>query len=115
MAQFTVHLTGRFDDLVGYIEEAAAHGSATASLEGREDLTCGNVRCAVRVFERYSFLGGNRLSLGVTVFGTDGDIQLTAVTSGGSQAMFFKVNTFGEGAFLEKFRAQIDAYRSGTR
>jgi len=29
-------------------------------------------------------------------------IRLSAITSGGSQAMFFKVNTWGEEAFLEK-------------
>jgi hypothetical protein len=39
----------------------------------------------------------------VTLFqGTDGIIHLSAITSGCSQAMFFKINTFGEEAFLEK-------------
>ena len=32
----------------------------------------------------------------------DGTIHLSAITSGGSQAMFFKINTFGEQAFLDK-------------
>ena len=65
----------------------------------------GNARCSVRVFERYSFLGSNRVSLSVTLFqGADGITHLSAVTSGGSQAMFFKINTWGEDAFLDKLR-----------
>ena len=34
----------------------------------------------------------------------NGPIHLSAITSGGSQALFFKVNTFGEEAFLDKLR-----------
>ncbi len=30
--------------------------------------------------------------------------KASAITSGGSQAMFFKINTFGEEAFLDKLR-----------
>ena len=59
---------------------------------------------SVRVFERYSYMGGNRVSLNVTLFGNGDTIQLSAITSGGSQAMFFKINTFGEEAFLDKLR-----------
>ena len=32
------------------------------------------------------------------------DTTVTAITSGGSQAMFFKINTFGEESFLDKLR-----------
>lgn len=60
------------------------------------------VRCAVRVYERYSMFGGNRLSMNVTLFGKDGDLFLTAITSGGSQAVLFKLNTLGEDAFLNR-------------
>ena len=44
------------------------------------------------------------MSLNVTLFGNGDTIQLSAITSGGSQAMFFKINTFGEEAFLDKLR-----------
>lgn len=37
----------------------------------------------------------------VTLTGDDGWLHLTAITAGGSQAMFFKLNTFGEEAFLD--------------
>jgi hypothetical protein len=62
----------------------------------------------VLVFERYSMAGGNRLSLSVTLFqDATGSIDCSAITSGGSQAAFFKLNTWGEESFLDRFRAVI--------
>lgn len=46
----------------------------------------------------------NRVSLNVTLFGNRDTIHLSAIASGGSQALFFKLNTFGEEAFLDKLR-----------
>ena len=43
--------------------------------------------------------------MSVTLFQSgDGPVCLSAITAGGSQAMFFKMNTFGEEAFLDKLR-----------
>ena len=84
-----------------YIED----GSMSASLEESSDFRSSDARCSVRVFERYSYAGGNRVSLSVTLFQNgDGPISLSAITAGGSQALFFKVNTWGEEAFLDKLR-----------
>ena len=37
-----------------------------------------------------------------------GPVHLSATTAGGSQAVFFKINTFGEDAFLDKLLDIID-------
>lgn len=80
-------------------------GSMSASLEDASDFRSGDARCSVRVFERYSYAGGNRVSLSVTLFQNGNDaIYLSAITAGGSQALFFKINTWGEEAFLDKLR-----------
>ena len=105
MAKLERTLTGRFGDILYNIEQGIIHGSISASLEDASDFNDGVSRCSVRVFERYSWLGGNRVSLNVTLFqGSDGVIRLSAITSGGSQALFYKINTFGEEAFLDKLR-----------
>ncbi len=92
-----------FDKLLSRITEGILGGSMSASLEDASDFRTENARCAVRVFERYSWAGGNRVSLSVTLFAENGGpVHLSAITAGGSQAMFFKVNTFGEEAFLDK-------------
>ncbi|HZK39847.1 MAG TPA: DUF6054 family protein [Clostridia bacterium] len=101
MAKSEFTLRGNFDEILGAIESGIMGGSISASLEDKTDITLGDVRCAVRVFERYSMMGSNRVSLSVTLLGQGEKVLLSAITAGGSQAMFFKINTFGERAFLE--------------
>ena len=87
------------------VTEGILNGSLSASLEDSWDTRSGTGRCAVRVFERYSWTGENRVSMNVTFFQENGGpVQLCAITSGGSQALFFKMNTFGEEAFLDTLR-----------
>ena len=43
----------------------------------------------------------NRLSMTLTLFGSGNELDISAITSGGSNAMFFKMNTLGEDAFLD--------------
>lgn len=105
MAKLERTLSGNFDEVLRRIQDGILNGSMSASLEASSDFQSGSARCSVRVFERYSWAGGNRLSLSVTLFqGADGALHLSAITAGGSQALFFKFNTFGEEAFLDKLR-----------
>ena len=108
MAKMERTLHGDFNEILGRIENGIMRGSVSASLEDSSDFSDSSSRCSVRVFERYSALGSNRVSLSVTLYeGRDGTIHLSAITSGGSQAMFFKINTFGEQAFLDKLAAVL--------
>lgn len=104
MAKLEKNLTGNFDEILGRIESGILNGSISASLEESSDFKSGDYRCSVRVFERYSYMGKNRVSLSVTLFGCGDEIKLSAITSGGSQAVFFKLNTWGEESFLDKLR-----------
>ena len=101
MAKFEKRLTGNFDEFLQKISDSVLNGSMSASYEDGSDWTSGEVRCAVRVFERYSAMGGNRVSMNVTLVGKGEELFLTAITSGGSQAVFWKINTMGEEAFLQ--------------
>ncbi len=105
MAKLERRLSGDFDQILKNIHNGILNGSMSASLEDRSDFQIGDARCSVLVFERYSYAGGNRVSMNVTLFQKGGgEIMLSAITSGGSQAMFFKVNTWGEESFLDKLR-----------
>ncbi len=101
MAKFERRLTGDFDYVLDRLDRGILEGSMSASFEDGSDFRTGEVRCAVRVYERYSYAGGNRVSLSLTLVGRGNDLFLSAITSGGSQAVFFKVNTWGEEAFLD--------------
>lgn len=108
MAKLEKMLYDDFNRIIGKIEAEILSGSSSASLEDTSDFVDGNARCSVRVFERFSAFGNNRVSLSVTLFQNgNGPIHLSAITSGGSQAMFFKINTVGEEAFLDKLREII--------
>ena len=111
VAKFEKHLTGNFDEFLQRISDSVLNGSMSASYEDGSDWTSGEVRCAVRVFERYSYMGGNRVSMNVTLVGNDRDLFLSAITSGGSQAVFFKLNTLGEESFLEKLVPIVENYK----
>ena len=105
MAKLEQTLNVNFEQLLRRIEDGIQAGSASATLEDMSDFCSGDAKCSVRVFERYSYAGGNRVSLSVTLFQNgNGPVHLSAITSGGSQAMFFKINTWGEEAFLDKLR-----------
>ena len=109
MAKSEWTLSGDFDALLQKIETGILQGSMSASLEAASDFREGGARCSVRVFERYSAIGSNRVSMSVTLFQNGDEIHLSAITAGGSQAMFFKLNTMGEEAFLEKLRELLQA------
>lgn len=105
MAKLELLLHEEFDSLLEKIERGIMGGSVSASLEDSSDFCSGDARCSVRVFERYSYTGGNRVSLSVTLFQSGNhEVHLSAIAAGGSQGLFFKVNTFGEQAFLDKLR-----------
>ena len=71
-------------------------------------------RCAVRVYERYSAIGNGRVTMSLTLLEADGQIRLSAITSGGSQAVFFKVNTLGAESFLDIIRDTVERFAPGA-
>lgn len=104
MAKLELTLRGDFDTVVQDVADAILQGSISASQEDFSEIRTANTRLGVYVFERYSFWGGNRVSLTLTFLQTNGEdrIYASAITAGGSQGVFFKWDTLGEDTFLEK-------------
>ena len=112
MAKIERKLRGDFDEVLNAIENRIMNGSISASHEAGSDYQLGDVRCAVRVYERYSWIGSSRVSLNITLIGVAQDLFLSAISSGGSQAVFFKINTFGENAFLSSILDIVNMYEA---
>ena len=108
MAKYEKRFTGEDFQVLEQLDQAILNGSASASRTDESRLDLGGVLCTVRVYERYSFTGGNRVSLTLTLLGDEDQLFLSAITAGGSQAMFFKLNTLGEEAFLDTIRETLD-------
>ena len=114
MAKYERQLRGDFNSLLQTLDREILSGSISASFQGGSDFSMGYVRCAVRVYERYSIIGSNRLAANITLLGNGEDLLLSVISSGGSQAMFFKINTFGESAFTEKIIGIVEQWERYT-
>ncbi|NLC65118.1 MAG: hypothetical protein GX753_05560 [Erysipelothrix sp.] len=112
MAKLEKQFKGDFNHFVNHLDQAVLKGSISASIEDKSDYTIDDVNVAVRVYERYSYFGGNRVSLSVTIVSKEDTIFLSAITAGGSQAVFVKINRFGEDSFLGKFDEELKNYLS---
>ena len=98
----TRSLAGSADALAAHLDRAISSGSVSASIESSDERSIGDARMIVRTYERYSMTGGNRLTLSVSILAVGDRMEVALTTSGGSEAMFFKINRFGEDAFMEK-------------
>lgn len=101
MAKYETELRGNLNTIVSDVDNCICSG-ISATREEESDYTIGGTRIVIKAYERYSMMGGNRVSLTITYAESDGRIRVTAIATGGSQAVLFKINTFGEEAFLDK-------------
>ena len=62
MAKIERSINEDFDQLLSNIENGILNSSISATLEDASDFQSGTARCSVRIFERYSYAGGNRVS-----------------------------------------------------
>lgn len=97
MAKLEATLHGNFSAILNAIDTAVLEGSFTASLEDESHFQSSSGRCVLRVYERYSALGGNRVSLSVLLLETAHGVRLSAIASGGSQAMFLQAQHLRRG------------------
>lgn len=110
MAKYEKRFKGDFDVFKDYIYDRIINASSSVSYEDGSEVSIGDTRLAVQVFERYSMTGGNRVSLNLSIMAKDDEIFLSAIASGGSQAVFFKINTIGEETFLNECIEAVEDY-----
>ncbi len=67
MAKLECDLHGSLLEIESAIDEAVSK-SVSASVEDESYCKQGDCACSVKVYERYSYIGGNRVSLSVTLF-----------------------------------------------
>lgn len=88
MAKYERRLTGDFDTVLSRLDSGILKSSMSASYEDGSDYTVGEMRCAVRVYERFSYAGSNRVSPNLTLVDRGEELFLSAITSGGQSGYF---------------------------
>lgn len=111
MAKYVKELKGNYEHFVAYVDDKMMNSSFSVDIEDRHKTRVNDVICTILVYERYSYSGGNRVSMNITILGYHQHIQVVAVTSGGSTATLFKINTIGEENFLNKLIQIIEMYK----
>ena len=104
MAKFECVIPGTydFDEMLKYFHDHLSTSSFTASFEDGSDYRAENLRVAVRVYEKYTLMGENRLSMTVTLASDGTDIFASAITAAGGGGLV-KIWGWGEDGYLEHF------------
>lgn len=111
MAKHEQRLIGDIDLFVKHLDSIVIGSGVTAKSEAATDQRVDTARMVVRVYERYSAVGASRVSLCVAVLASGTELAVSAITAGGSRAVFWKVNTWGEEAFLKVAVRAIESFR----
>ena len=109
MPKYEQNLTGRFDDLLDVLDHAAK-GNPSVSLSEQSDATIGDIRMALRVYQRLSVVAGNRLTLTVSLLGEKSALFLCAICTGGHGLSLGKLKILGEEEFLHSIKRACKAY-----
>lgn len=91
-----------FDEVLNYFHQHLSTSSVSASYESGSDYRSGAVRACVRVYERYTLMGNNRLSMTVMLASSGQEIFASAITAAGGNGVW-KLAGWGEEEFLEHF------------
>lgn len=110
MAKYTATVPGNIDKLKKYISHNGPNLGATITLEDEISGAADGVKYWVGTYERYAVLGENRVSLNIVLLEISEGVRVIATASGGSQAVFMKINHWSEDNFLNDFIKVIEAY-----
>ena len=111
MASYKKAITSDLDHFLAYLDQELHESSMSLTKEEELATTIDDIKVIVLVYERYSYSGGNRLSLNITLVNKGNDIDVLAATSGGSNAVLFKFNTWGEENFLGILADVVERYK----
>ena len=88
MAKYSCELHGSFNHFCQFLKNELINSSFSASIEDEHYYDIHDVHVGILILERYSYTGGNRLSLSITITEYQNHLHVTAISSGGSQAIF---------------------------
>ena len=112
MASYTKKFKANYEEFQEYLVEKLKSKSHTIELSDMKYTKMNDVECTVYVFERFSMYSSNYVSMNITLLHYDGNIELFAITSGGSSGLL-RMDTYGEETFLQTLIDPVEEYVNG--
>lgn len=104
VAKYVDQIPGDIDEFTSYFEKAILERKLFSTVKHQFRTKVNDVCCSVQVFEGYTFLGGNWLTMNVTAIEYGGQLKVAVMTSGGSNALFFKNSSLGVDAEIKMLK-----------
>ena len=96
MAKFEKLVYGDFDSIVSRLNSDILEGGLSMNLVDQSDCRTGNIRAAVRVYDKYFMRNGNRASLSLTVIDGGNGVFISAIGAGGGSGVLFNFSLGAE-------------------
>ena len=96
MAKYEKTVVGQFEEVANRLHNDITNSAMTMNLVDESNYTSGDVKIAVRVYDKYFMRNGNRASLSLTVVGHGSEIFISAIGSGGGQGILFNFSLGAE-------------------
>lgn len=108
MAKYEKTITGKFEEVLKHLENDISNSGMTMNLVDESDYSCGDIKIAVRVYDKYFMRNGNRASLSLTIVGNGMDIFISAIGAGGGQGIIFNFSLGAEVNMVEMVKESIN-------
>ncbi|MGE5627916.1 MAG: DUF6054 family protein [Solirubrobacterales bacterium] len=109
MAKYEKAIKGEFKVVLSTLEEDIENSGVSMNLVDESNYTAGDIKIAVRVYDKYFMRNGNRASLSLTVVGDGEDIYISAIGAGGGQGIFLNFSLGAEDELVSIVQDSIES------
>lgn len=107
MAKYEIKITGNFEEVVNHLQNDITNSGLTMELVDESNFNIGDMKIAVKVYDKYFMRNGNRASLSLTVVSKGRDIFISAIGAGGGQGIIFNFSLGAEEEMVEVVQYSI--------
>lgn len=108
MAKYEKTIIGQFEQVVRRLENDIESDAFSMKLVDASDFSSGDVKIAVRVYDKYYMRNGNRASLSLTIVGRDNHIFISAIGAGGGQGILFNFSYGAENDMVSIVQRSVE-------
>ena len=101
MAKFERTIHGDFERIVSELDKAIMGSAMSMNMVDESDFRLGDVRVAVRVYDKYFMRNSSRASLSLTVVDEGTRVYVSAIGAGGGQGIIFNFSWGAESELVD--------------